>query len=347
QGAYLQARGMLMALRAGDPSRVARAIAAEAAFSSCFGARAQPRVYRLIDVAEATAARLGEPRLIATVALMAGLGAHLGGRFAEAKAHLERADGILRERCAGVWWELDSCKQFWLESCFYLGELNSFPEWVSNGLKEAEERGLLYAQASLRTGMPNASWLIRDEPERAVEASANALSQWSRRGFHVQHWYQLMSDTQAELYMGRGAEAHARVEARWRDLSRSHLRRISHTQIAASHLRARAALAAAMHTRQRAGLLELARSQAQRLDREKSPWASALSALIRASADNLAGHAPTTSRLNYLRGALERSDLRLYALAIDTIQSGGTTGLARCGVSNPQAFARMLLPGLV
>jgi serine/threonine protein kinase len=346
QGAYLQARGLLMALRAGDASRIARAIAAEAAFCSGFGVRTQSRAYRLIDTAEATAARLGEPRLIATVALMAGIAAHLGGRFAEAKVHLERADNILRERCAGVWWELDSCKQFWLESCFYLGELNMFPEAVSNGLKEAEERGLLYALANLRTGLPNAGWLIRDEPAHALEASASALSQWSRAGFHVQHWYQLVSDTQVELYMGHGKAAHERVEARWKDLSRSHLRRISHTQIIATHLRARAALAAAQETGDRA-LLQLARKQARRLERERSPWASALGALIVTSADNLAGNAPSTTRLSYLRGVLERSDLKVYALAIDSLQSAGSNnGLARCGVRNPQAFARMLLPGL-
>jgi eukaryotic-like serine/threonine-protein kinase len=347
QGAYLQARGLLLALRAGDAARVARAIAAEAAFYAGFGARAQPRVYRLIDRAEATAARLGEPRLIASVSLMAGIAAHLGGRFAEAKSHLERADSLLRERCAGAWWELDSCKQFWLESCFYLGELTSFPEAVSTGLKEAEERGLLYAQANLRTGLPNAGWLIRDEPERAVEASANALKQWSRRGFHVQHWYQLVSDTQAELYLGHGKAAHARVEAGWPGLRRSHLRRISHTQIIATHLRARAALAAARETQDRGPLLELARKLARRLEREKALWASALAGLIRTSADNLAGQPPSTTRLSYLRGMLERSDLKLYALAIDTLQAeGAASGLARCGVSNPQAFARMLLPGL-
>ncbi|HEX5656506.1 MAG TPA: AAA family ATPase, partial [Polyangiales bacterium] len=345
QGAYLQARGFLMALRAGDPARAARAIAAEAAFYSGFGARAQPRVYRLIDTAEATASKLGEPRLIATVALMAGIAAHLGGRFAEAKAHLERADQLLRERCSGVWWELDSCKQFWLESCFYLGELTAFPEAVSTGLKEAEQRGLLYALANLRTGLPNAGWLIRDEPERAAEESAQALSQWSRRGFHVQHWYQLVSDTQVDLYRGRGQAAHERVEARWRDLSRSHLRRISHTQIIATHLRARAALAAASARSDRGSLLELARKQARRLEREKAPWSTALAALIITSADNLAGNPPSTTRLSYLRGVLERSDLRIYALAIDGLQSPNSA-LSRLGVRSPQAFTRMLLPGL-
>ncbi|MET0283602.1 MAG: AAA family ATPase, partial [Polyangiales bacterium] len=347
QGVYLQARGFMMAMRAGDPARVARAIAAEAAFYSGFGARAQPRVYRLIDTAEATAARLGEPRLIATVALMAGIAAHLGGRFAEAKAHLERADQLFREKCAGVWWELDSCKQFYLESCFYLGELTAFPEAVSNGLKEAEQRGLLYALANLRTGLPNAGWLIRDEPARAAEESAQALSQWSRRGFHVQHWYQLVSDTQVELYLGNGRAAHQRVEARWRDLSRSHLRRLSHTQIIATHLRARAALAAARDGGSRGPLLDLARKQARRLEREKAPWASALAALIVTSADNLAGNAPSTTRLSYLRGVLERSDLRLYALALDELQAPGANGaFTRYGVRNPQAFTRMLLPGL-
>ncbi len=346
QGAYLQARGLLMALRAGEPGRVARAIAAEAAYCSGFGARTQQRVYRLIDTAEATAAKLGEPRLIATVSLMAGIAAHLGGRFAEAKTHLERADQVFRERCSGVWWELDSCKQFYLESCFFLGELSLFPEAVSQGLKEAEQRGLMYALANLRTGLPNAGWLIRDEPERAAKESAQALSQWSRRGFHVQHWYQMVSDTQVELYRGNGKAALARVEARWRDLARSHLRLVNHTQIVATHLRARAMLARARESvEERAALLDQVHRQARRLEREKSPWGSALAALIATSADNLAGNAPTTTRLSYLRSVLERSDLRIYALAIDELQGAGGA-FARYGVQDPQAFTRMLLPGL-
>jgi hypothetical protein len=283
---------------------------------------------------------------------MAGIAAHLGGRFAEAKQHLERADQLFRERCTGVVWESDACKQFWLESVFYLGELDTFPEAVAQTLKEAEDRGLMYALANLRTGLPNAMWLIRDEPTRAAEASETALRQWSGRGFHVQHWYQLMSGTQVELYLGDGAAAHRRIESGWSDLSVAHLLRLSHTRIVATHLRARAALAAAQgepaSSPARARLLKQARRAALRLERERAPWSSALAALVVAGAEALDGRTASSTRLGYLRGLLERADLKLYALALDTAHGEHTSGgLARLGVQNPRAFARMLLPGMV
>lgn len=353
QGAYLQTRGLALAMRSGDPYRVARALAAEAALYAGLGARAQSRVLRLIDRADGIAEQLAHPQLMGTVALMAGIAAHLGGRFSEAKSHLERASTLFRERCTGVAWELDACRQFWLESIFYLGDLSRFPGAVLKGLDEAEARGSIYAQANLRTGLPNALWLMRDDPDRAERECDDALSRWSGRGFHVQHWYRLIGLAHVELYRGLGNAAHRRLEQGWTELEPSHLLRLSHTRIVALHLRARTAVAAAAQrpAHARGELLSLARRLTRSLEREKMAWASALSAAIVTGIDALEGRPPSATRLGFLRAALDRGDLRLYTLALETLrpdvaESAGC-GLARYGVRDPQAFARMLIPGLV
>ena len=90
QGAHFQARSLLQALRAGEPSRISRGIAGEAAYAAAQGN--DRRAQRLLAEAAAIAAKLDHPHATGIVALMGGLSAHLGGRFAPALEHLAAAE---------------------------------------------------------------------------------------------------------------------------------------------------------------------------------------------------------------------------------------------------------------
>ena len=69
------------------------------------------------------------------------------------------------------------------------------------------------------------------------------MAAWSAQGYHIQHWYELIAETQIDLYQGDGERAYRRFVAGWPALRRSLLLQMQHTRHVAVHLRGRAALA--------------------------------------------------------------------------------------------------------
>jgi eukaryotic-like serine/threonine-protein kinase len=355
QGAHFQARSLLQALRAGEPSRVSRGIAGEAAYAAAQGN--DRRAQRLLAEAGAIAAKLDHPHTTGIVVLMSGLSAHLGGRFAPALEHLATAERIFRDRCVGAAWELNAVRHFTLECFYYLGALERFRVSAAEGLKEANDRGSVYAATTLRIGLANAVWLLGDDPARARREAHEAMAAWSAHGYHIQHWYQLIADTQTDLYEGDGEAAFRRLMSGWPALRRSMLLQMHHTRTVAVHLRGRAALAGAIAAagearRQR---LELARRAALQL-RRASGWGAAMGALLLAGAEHVAGR-PAEAR-DWAARAVEETGahqlglfqaaarLALGQVADDAqANAAGETWMRDNGARAPRALARMLVPG--
>jgi hypothetical protein len=355
QGAHFQARSLLLALRLGEPHRVARGIAGEAAYAAAQGNGR--RAAKLLAEAGRIAGQLDHPHATGIVSLMSGLAAHLGGRFATALDHLIAAERIFRDRCVGAAWELNAVRHFTLECFYYLGALERFRESSAEGLKEAHDRGSVYAATTLRTGLGNAVWLLADDPGRARREVKEAMQAWSPHGYHIQHWYQLIADTQIDLYEGAGDAAHRRLEAGWPALRRSMLLRVQHTGTVAVHLRGRAALAGAVAAdgAERAERLALARRCATWL-RRGTGWGAALGALLLAGVEHAGGHAAEARGWISLAAdetgahqlALFQAAARWAAGAIAGDAESAAAGQAWMsdhGVRAPASLARMLVPG--
>jgi hypothetical protein len=353
QGAHFQVRSLLLALRAGDPYRVARGIAGEAAYAAAQGQAARSRA--LLDEAGRLAADLGNPHATGIVSLMRGLSGHLLGRFGEGIAHLDAASRVFREQCVGTVWELNAARQFSLECLYYLGDLPRFRGEAAEGLREALDRGSVYATTTMRTGIANVAWLLDDDPARARDEVAAAKGGWSSRGYHIQHWYTLYAEAQLALYEGDGAAAHALMEAGWPVLRRSRLLMIEHTRLVALHLRARAALAGAGAGS--AAAVDVAREAGRRLARARGEWSRVFAALVEAGVAGLGGdraiaaaaygRAAASAREEGLAllataAALAGADLAEDASARD----GALRWLSEHGAKSPRALARMLIPGV-
>ena len=356
QGAHFQVRSLLLALRAGEPFRVARGIAGEAAYAAAQGQARRSR--QLLTEASTIAATLADPHLDGIVAVMSGCAAHLLGEFGVGLSHLEAGSRTLRDRCVGTSWELDTARHFGVECLYYLGELTRFRSAAAEGLREANDRGSVYAATTLRTGLANSVWLMDDNPAHARHEATAAMSGWSPEGYHIQHWYGLIANTQIELYEGRAEEAHACIERAWPALAKSHLLRMQHTRIVALHLRARAALAAALPAgdTERARRLALARRCAERIGQQGRGWGPALAALIHAGALNAAGQRePGAQRLRAAIQeaascglALFRAGAQIVARDAHGDTAAGAEGerwMREQGVRAPASLARMLVPG--
>lgn len=355
-----QTRHLLLALRLGEPGRIARALAAEAAYSGLGGSRTVARTAHLVETAQHVAERVKDPFARGWAALASGMAAYMEGRRRDAVAACASAEGTFAG-CVGVTWEVSCARLFRLWSLTYLGEMAELGRLLPGWLAEAEERGDLYSATNLRTGILNHVWLCADDPQRARRELDAAMSRWSRKGFHSQHFWDAMAGPQIDLYVGDAEAAWSRVEREAGPLARSLILRIQTARIEWGGLRGRAALAlAARDAAKRAGLVRAAGREAQKLDREGVAWAKPFAALLRAG---IAGvredRRAVVAELAAATAGFEAADMPFMAAVARRRwgeRQGGVEGIAtlrdadafmqKQGVKDPIRMAASWTPGL-
>jgi hypothetical protein len=354
RGADFQGKNLLLALRAGEPRRIALGLSLEAAFSATTGAPAWGRTGPLLAAALDLAQRIDDPHAFGFATSVSGIAHFLRGAWATARQRCSEAETILRERCTGVAWELASCQFFLFGAMFYLGELANLARLVPERLREAEDRGNLYAATGLRSWRTNVAWLARGDPDEARRQVEHAHQQWSHAGFHLQHYYELISHGQIDLYLGGGADSFARMSEKWRDLRRSMLLRVQNVRIEALHLRARSALAA-WDTRADAALLDGAARDCRAIAQENVPWAQGLAILGRAGIAAARADRDAAQRLlDEAEARFTSADMRLYAAACrvrrsqlrsDGHDEAALAEIGAMGAKEPARIVAMLAPG--
>jgi hypothetical protein len=359
RAADFQARALLLALRAGDPSRVTRGLALEAIHTAAGGGQSRQRTARLLEAADDLARRLADPYAQAVTTLARGAAAWLEGRFAGARELLARAEGFFRTRCTGVAWELDSALTYGLLSVLYLGDLADLRQRAPVLLQEAEQRGDLFAATTINTFIMTMVLLARDDPDAAEATVRGAMAQWSQDWFHVQHVLALVSEIEIALYRGDGAAAWGHVERRWRAYMGSLMPRVQYPHIQLLYSRGRSALAAAAAAANPGPLLRQAARAAHRLERIKEPWSQALAGVLRGGAAAARGKpGEARARLARALAGLDAAGTALHAAAVRRCLGqlvGGAEGrelveranawMAGQGITDPARMAALFVPG--
>jgi len=312
RGADFQSLHLLLAVRAGEISRLARAMAFEVSQTASRGGSAREHVAELLEKTEDLAKRAGNPHAIGMAMWARGLSSYLLGNWRDAAEYCERGAEILRDQCTGVTWEITIANRFMLTSLLYLGEVVEVSRRVPQLLSAALEQGNLFAATDLRTRL-NAIWLAADDPDRARDEVIAAMTSWPREGFHLQHYTSLVALAQIELYTGDYEVAWKHIEGQLKPLEKSMLLRIQGLRVDAAQLRGRLALASAQGEN-RIARLKIAEGVADRIAREKMPYANAYAALIRAGIARQRGDDDLTVTL--LEKALKEfdaADMTLYA----------------------------------
>ncbi|MHB8876132.1 MAG: ATP-binding protein, partial [Myxococcaceae bacterium] len=347
RGASFQTRHLLLALEAGEPYRVARAIAAEAAFVATGGRKARPRALKLMKIASELATRVGDPRALGLVSFCAGLTEFLVGNWRAAQNHAEAAEQIFFEAGSGLTWEAANTRLFSVWSLFYLGEVGELARRTPLLLDEARERGDLYAVTSLRSGLANVGLLAADAPVRARAEVNDAMTQWSHQGFHFQHYWGLLSHGMIDLYSGEGASTWKRVNETWPALAGSLLLRIQAVRIEATYLRGRSALAASKGSPDEKALLAFALRDAKALSGEGLPHAGAFAALLRGGVCASSSDAPgALLAYTFAADTFERAQMALFAAAARRQAGrlrGGEEGSAEVNASEAAMAAQRIV----
>ncbi len=277
---YFQGRYLTLALEKGDPSRVARALAAEAVrHVSVGGAQGRLRFAKTIELAEEVAEQTDDPYTQGNVIFQKGSGAYLSGRWSEALKLYDEALEILRARCTGVTWELASGEMLRGSSLVKLGRFEAYRDQQSEVLLAMDQLGDRYVSTILRVGNATLLHLLQGEPELALEEVRSAMDAWPSERFLIQHFNALHSTVHIAIYQGRGEEALSQVEEAWPSINRALLLRLQELRIELRFLKAKAALAAG-----NARSLKLAKREAKALLKEDLALGPALGAAVMGAA---------------------------------------------------------------
>jgi eukaryotic-like serine/threonine-protein kinase len=360
RAADFQSRHLLLALRAGEPYRVARAMAFEGARAASPGSSARKRAAKIAHRAEALANKVGNPHAIGLSLWATAVGAYCVGHWKTAAEICERSVEMLSDRCTGVTWELTIAHRFLLGALLVQGELAEVARRVPVLVATALDQGNIYVATDLRTRM-NMIWLAADDPDRARAEVIEALKVWPQTGFHLQHYSSMLALAQIELYTGDAEVAWKQIKGQWQALRRSMLLRLQILRVEALHLQARTALASALSgsTQKREHLYRVAEKIAQRIAGEKMPWSDPFASLIRGAVAS-AHHQPEQAVV-FLAEAVDGfalADMALYAAA-SRRRLGQVTGGERGSqliseadewmlnqeIRNPARMTRMLAPG--
>ena len=357
RAADFQARSLLLALRSGEPCRIARSLAIEAGHVATAGSSARRRVGRILKKSEDLASRIGDPYLGGMVALATGIAAYLEGRWQRAVECCDRAEKTFRDHCTNVAWELDTAHGFSIWSLYWLGQVGELSRRRQSLLVEARERGDLYALANL--SMMTLPDLAADDPGGGESRLRELIKRWSRDGFHIQHADCLYGQTLIDVYRGQGDLAYKRITQQWPALVRSLLLRVQVVRFGLLVARARCALAAATVADDPSSLCRAAEGDARRLKREKIPGAAPLVQLIRGGVASLCGD--TSGAVAILTQAVlgfDAAGMALYAAAARRSLGeviGGRRGaelieqadswMGEQNVQDPQRMSALYTPG--
>ncbi len=357
-GACMQARHMLLAMRVGDRFQMLLAIMGQVVQFAIAGKPEGRRERAMLAVARDLATRCA-PDDASYVEGAYGLALYMRGRYREA---LDLFDGIEALARGSNRPGTAFARQYAVYACFYLGRLREEAQRTGRLLRDVEDRGDVYTSVCLRTTVVVDICLVVDDPEGARLQLREAMTRWAQNGFHLQHWFAMLSEAGIELYLGDGARAYERVKRDARALKKSFLLHSQSVRGFTAYLRGCCAIAsidAATPASSRRARVGEVRHLGRRLEREQSPWGPPLAAMLLASAANAAGE--RADAIDWLRRAVERAEgveMALHAWAarhqLGAILGGdeGKALLAQAeqsmaaeGVRAPARMARLLVPG--
>lgn len=318
RGTDFQARHLLLALRSGEPYRIARALAVELPYAASSSLKMQPRTKLLIKLSETLAHEIQKPHAIALATAMAGAAHYLSGEWQQGLALLDQGATMLREHCTGVTWETDTVDVFALCCLFRMGrwgELADRLHWIG---RNAQARGDIYAAVHNVLTVGWSGYLAEDRPAEGRRVLDEALATSSHQGSSLMNYCSYVAGvTNIELYENRPLEAWERLNKSWGDFKRAFIFQIPMARVEAYDLRARCALACAATleagAKAREKWLRSAEADAKRIAHEKTLWTTTIAGILRACAASLRGQ--LGDALKYAqeaRDAAHKSELPLF-----------------------------------
>jgi hypothetical protein len=281
-GFYLHTQGLLEALRAGEASRIIRALLTEACFLASQDHAHAEAITAAFNLASEIAKKTDQYNST-LLQLPAAVIAFQSGKFRKALVHAERAERDLSQE-KGETWELVLSRNYVARSLAHLGRYRELIRRVKSRLQNAFDRGDFFSATTLSTGICNLCWLVQDDVEGARAVAERSMAQWSQAGFHLQHFAYFLGNAHVDLYVGEPLRALDRLRGISKKLEDAGLMNLRQIRTEHAYLRARVCLAvAAAHANQREDNLAQACKDWGVLRREYGGYANACALQIEAT----------------------------------------------------------------
>jgi hypothetical protein len=359
QSRLFQTRYLRLALRAGEPARVALGLGADAAYSAMAGGRGPGRAEKLQRETLALAERLRRPDVLAMVTQMSGVIAWACGRWQEGLRGSDRAEEMFAESRSAFIWDRMAARHFGLDCLAMLGRLGEYARRLPGYLQDARDRGDRLCE-SLTLSHCYLSHLVEDHPEEAEQAIQQGREKWP-----AYSGISLLGRVDVALYRGDARQAGERFAAEWPALAGTYLLHAEPIFLLVIFARARVALAQAGATAgggvfgPRSRHLRSAARDARRIERRRAVFAAPLALLIRAGIACLGGKkTEALALLSAAEDGFTAAEMKGCAAAARRRRGellGGEKGrelveaadawMRGQGVKNPARFAALLAPG--
>ncbi len=215
-GADFQARGLLYALRAGEPSRVARALALEAAFSATTTRAPHGRARALLARAREIGSVRRDPYLESLLSLSHGIVEWSHHNHEACLRHAIEAEQGFREYATDVVWEVTTAQQLIVAALPWLGRFRELDERAQRYQQEALERGSQHVHASIELYGGYVRILALDDPKNARARVKEAVASFPRERFVMQHMGETMALSWIDQYERRPIDEKRVIVARQR-----------------------------------------------------------------------------------------------------------------------------------
>jgi len=355
RGLYFAVLTLGLALRAGDPHRIARELAGVGA--TLLPAGGPPALWagHLIERARSMAVEFDDPYLLGFTSIIAAQKSMVAGRWREMLTLCDTGTAILRERCRGVTWELAIGSGAAERALEELGDFKELARRVEDAMIVAENSGDMYRAVSALENIA----LVRIAQNRILEARTTidrARARIGAEGFHMQHFYMERVEAYCDLAEGCPDTAVHRVDRMWPKLVRSNLLRHCLIKTDAHLLRARARLAEARHhSERRDHSVRVALADAKVLRQQDRLDARAHGRMIEGAAARLHGRdADALSLLTEAQELFLAAEMRSQCSVAEILRSkidsgrsdpGATVALHDLGIASVPIFLSVHAPG--
>jgi hypothetical protein len=348
RAADFTARWLLTALRVGEISRCALALATESLHQSSSGGLA--RAKQLNAYVRALESLSNDPKLRGLLLVSEGSIEYWECRLTQAESLIREAERILREEATGATSELKTARMFLTFTLRHRGSWAELRDLREEYVEDAERRGDRYVVTSMNRYC-SSLWLAADDPDGARRMLADAKWMLPNLSFHTQHWYELDARAEIAMYDDTVEQDLPVLEELFDGLERSVLLRLMTVRAMSLWIRGRLALC----QRDAAGAAHVV----ARLAKVDNPRARVFSALVEAGIAGRTRDATAVAKLREAAVLADRYDMRLQGAAARYQLGkliGGTEGqelvdagelmMRGEGVANPDRFAHWFVPGL-
>lgn len=355
QGAVCMLRGLLLALKHGDQSRVATGLAHYGILLAYSG---KPKAYaeagEIMFQAKELADRIGDPRIRAYTRLGLGVAKIAIGEWRTGVEKLKESEELCDQSLVSAQFEWQIAKITTVFGDLWAGRLDRLNDDVQEFGRRCEAVGDR-AASKLKPAYDAIGHLFADQQLLADACSKEGLAS-QETGFHFQHAVGLMAQVWAALYASRPEEAGWCLRRHWPALEASRMLDLIVIRFIALRLRAQASIAqAAEGTEARDQLLAQATKDAKRLAKDDFPFTRAMSDLTYAGIARVREERDESARLYKVAAErFDKAEMPLFAACArrwEGMQMGGEPGeklvaaadatMKAAGIVRPDRVAQM------